>query len=117
MYVGPHRLLANTQRGSPSPPPRGAEEGIGRSARLPGQYWYSCQLKNGAMNLSYVRHDNNIVIPNGRTRWRGNLKGLSHDRGQVKSAENIGGSLFKRDLLTPLSAKSILLESPLRQKM
>ncbi len=22
MYIGPHRLLANTQRGSPSPPPR-----------------------------------------------------------------------------------------------
>ncbi len=40
IYVGPHRLLANTQRGSPSLPPplQGAEEEIGCSARLPGQY-------------------------------------------------------------------------------
>jgi hypothetical protein len=77
---------------------------------------YSCQLKYGAMNLNYLRHDNHIVTPNGRTKWRGNLKGLSHDKGQVKTAENIGVSLFKRDLLTPLSAKSILLESPFKTK-
>jgi hypothetical protein len=36
IYIGPHLLLANTQR--VPPPPRGAEERIGRPRWLPGQY-------------------------------------------------------------------------------
>ncbi len=39
-----------------------------------------------------------LSIPKGHRRWRGNLKGLLHERGQVKSAENLGASSFKRDL-------------------
>jgi hypothetical protein len=35
-------------------------------------------------------------IPKGRTRWCGNLKGLSHERGWVKTAKNLGASPFKR---------------------
>jgi hypothetical protein len=47
IYIGPHLLYANRQGGPhPPPPPQGAEEGIGRSARLPGQY---CCL--GTFNL------------------------------------------------------------------
>jgi hypothetical protein len=39
-----------------------------------------------------------LLIPKDPTRWRGNLKGLPHERGWVKSAENLGASPFKRDL-------------------
>jgi hypothetical protein len=39
-----------------------------------------------------------LSIPKGLTRRRGNLKGLSHEREWVKSAENLGASPFKRDL-------------------
>jgi hypothetical protein len=42
IYIGPHLLLANTPGGVLPPPPRGAEERIGRPRRLPGQY-YSAQ--------------------------------------------------------------------------
>jgi hypothetical protein len=31
-------------------------------------------------------------------RWRGNLKGLSLERGWTKLAENLGASTLKRDL-------------------
>jgi hypothetical protein len=49
------------------------------------------------------------------TRWRGNLKGLSIERGWKKSAENLGTSPLKRDYsLIPLSAKSISLDSPFK---
>jgi hypothetical protein len=40
-----------------------------------------------------------LPIPKGPTRWRGNLKGLSYERGLLKSVENLGTSPFKRDLL------------------
>jgi hypothetical protein len=37
-------------------------------------------------------------IPKAPMRWRGNLKGLSLERGWTKSAENLGASPLKRDL-------------------
>ncbi len=39
-----------------------------------------------------------LPIPKGPARWRGNLKGLSYERGLLKSADNLGASPFKRDL-------------------
>jgi hypothetical protein len=39
-----------------------------------------------------------LSIPKGSTRWCKNLKGLSYERGLLKSAENLGASSFKRDL-------------------
>jgi hypothetical protein len=41
IYRSPPPVCQYTGGGSPSPPPRGAEERIGRSARLPGQYWFA----------------------------------------------------------------------------
>jgi hypothetical protein len=38
------------------------------------------------------------LISKARMRWRGNLKGLSHERRWTKSAENLGASTLKRDL-------------------
>jgi hypothetical protein len=38
------------------------------------------------------------LISKARTRWRGNLKGLSLESGWTKSAENLGDSPLKRDL-------------------
>jgi hypothetical protein len=38
------------------------------------------------------------LISKARMRWRGNLKGLSLERGWTKSAENLGASTVKRDL-------------------
>jgi hypothetical protein len=38
------------------------------------------------------------LIPKDRRRWRGNLKGLLHESGRVKSAENLGAPPFKRDI-------------------
>jgi hypothetical protein len=38
------------------------------------------------------------LISKAHTRWRGNLKGLSLERGWTKSAENLGASSLKRDL-------------------
>jgi hypothetical protein len=39
-----------------------------------------------------------LLITKGHTMWCGNLKGLSHDRGWCKSAENFGASPFKTEL-------------------
>ncbi len=39
-----------------------------------------------------------LPIPKGPMRWRGKLKGLSYER-WLKSADNLGASHFKRDLL------------------
>ncbi len=39
-----------------------------------------------------------LSIPKGPTKWRWNLKGLSYERGWLKSADNLGASPFKRDL-------------------
>ncbi len=39
-----------------------------------------------------------LLIPKGPTRWHGNLKGLSYERGWLKSADNLGASPYKRDL-------------------
>jgi hypothetical protein len=36
------------------------------------------------------------LISKACTRWRGNLKGLSLERGWTKSAENLGASSLKR---------------------
>jgi hypothetical protein len=56
-----------------------------------------------------------LSIPKGPTRWRGNLKGLSYERGWLKLANNLGASPFKGDLLMiPLSAKQISLDSPFK---
>jgi hypothetical protein len=38
------------------------------------------------------------LISKAYTRWRGNLKSLSLERGWTKSAENLGASMLKRDL-------------------
>jgi hypothetical protein len=74
-----------------------------------------CQIKCGAMNISF-RHDNYLVdSQGGRTRWRRNLKGLSHERVWVKSAEHLEASPLRETYrLIPLSAKSISLHSPLK---
>ncbi len=55
-----------------------------------------------------------LSIPKGPTRWRGNLKGLSFERGWLKTADNLGASPFKRDLssdttfsLTNLAGQSL----------
>jgi hypothetical protein len=55
-----------------------------------------------------------LPIPKGPTRWRGNLKGLSYERGLLKSVENLGAPLPLREIyqMTPLSAKQISLDSP-----
>jgi hypothetical protein len=39
-----------------------------------------------------------LSISKGPTRWRGNLKGLSYERGWLKSADNLGAFPCKRDL-------------------
>jgi hypothetical protein len=39
-----------------------------------------------------------LSISKGPTRWRGNLKGLSFERGWLKSVDNLGASPFKREL-------------------
>ncbi len=54
-------------------------------------------IKYGATNISA---DMAIIqsISKARTRWRGNLKGLSLERGWTKSAESLGASPLKRDL-------------------
>jgi hypothetical protein len=39
-----------------------------------------------------------LSISKGPTRWRRNLKGLSYERGWLKSADNLGAFPFKRDL-------------------
>jgi hypothetical protein len=45
----------------------------------------------------YVRHGSYYIlsISKVRLRWRGNLKRLSHEKGWIKSAENIVASHFK----------------------
>ncbi len=56
------------------------------------------QFKYGAMNI-YGRYGNYIINFQGSYEWRGNLKGLSYERGWLKSADDLGASPFKRDLL------------------
>jgi hypothetical protein len=57
------------------------------------------QLKYGAMNI-YGRHANYIVESQGSYEVVGKLKGplILYKRGELKSAENLGASPFKRDL-------------------
>jgi hypothetical protein len=73
------------------------------------------QFKYGAMNI-YGRPGNYCIlpIPKGPTRWRGNLKGLQHERGWLKSADNLGASPFKRDLSndTTFSQTNLAGQSP-----
>jgi hypothetical protein len=58
-----------------------------------------------------------LFIPNVHTRRRGNLKGLSHERGWIKSAENLGASPYKRDLLINTTFIQVIsLDSPLKGK-
>jgi hypothetical protein len=38
------------------------------------------------------------IISKAPMRWRGNLKGLSLERGWTKSAGNLGASTLKRDI-------------------
>jgi hypothetical protein len=40
-----------------------------------------------------------LSIPKAPTRWRGDLNGLSYERGWLKLANNLGASPFKGDLL------------------
>jgi hypothetical protein len=39
-----------------------------------------------------------LSIPKDPMRWSGKLKGLSFERGWLKSADNLGPSAFKRDV-------------------
>jgi hypothetical protein len=56
-----------------------------------------------------------LSIPKGCTRWCGNLKRLSHEKGRVKSAENLAAFPFQRNYqLIPLSAKVTSLDSPFK---
>jgi hypothetical protein len=50
-----------------------------------------------------------LLIPKAHTRWRLNFKGLSHERRWVKSAENLGASPFKRDLLIDITFSHMYL--------
>ncbi len=54
-------------------------------------------FKYGAMNIC-GRHGNYIVKFQGSEEVGLNLKGLSYERGWLKSAYNLGASPFKRDL-------------------
>ncbi len=66
------------------------------------------------MNI-YFRHWTILPIPKASTRWCRNWKALLHERGWVKSAENLSTSPFKRDLsIVPLSAKQISQDSPFK---
>ncbi len=53
---------------------------------------------NTALRIFLSDMANIQLISKARTRWRGNLKDLSLERGWTKSAENIGASPLKRDL-------------------
>jgi hypothetical protein len=56
-----------------------------------------------------------LPIPKGLTRWRGNLKGLSYERGWFKSVDNLGASPLREIYqMIPLSAKQILLDGPFK---
>jgi hypothetical protein len=44
-----------------------------------------------------------------KSRWTVPLKGLSHERGWIKSAENLGASPFKSDLLIDTTFSQINL--------
>jgi hypothetical protein len=54
-------------------------------------------FKYGAMNI-YGRHGNYTVNFQGSFEVAGNLKGLSYERGWLKSANSLGASSFKKDL-------------------
>jgi hypothetical protein len=58
-----------------------------------------------------------LPIPKGPTRWRRNLKGLSYERGLLKSAKHHGASPFKIDLSkdTTFSQKKSRWTVPLKQ--
>jgi hypothetical protein len=56
-----------------------------------------------------------VSIPNSSERWRGNLEDLILERGSVKSAENLGASLFKRDLSNYTTFSQVVsLDSPFK---
>jgi hypothetical protein len=59
---------------------------------------FVCVHVNLNMALRIFMSDIAIIlsIPKRRMRWRGILKGLSHERGWVKSAENLGTSRCKK---------------------
>jgi hypothetical protein len=56
-----------------------------------------------------------LSIPKAWRRWRGNLKGLLHERGWVKYAKNLGASPPLREIyrMIPLSAKKSRWAIPL----
>ncbi len=58
-----------------------------------------------------------MPIPKGPTRWRRNLKGLSYERGLLKSAKNLSASPFKIALSndTTFSQKKSRWTVPLKQ--
>jgi hypothetical protein len=67
----------------------------------------------GAMNIS---SDIAIILsfPKECTRWRGTLKGLSHESARSKSAANLSASSLEIYRLIPLSAKQISMDSPFK---
>jgi hypothetical protein len=73
------------------------------------------QFKYGAMNI-YDRHGNYIVNSQGSYEVARNLKGLSYERGWLKSADNLGASPFKRDISNDnhFQPKQISLDSPFK---
>jgi hypothetical protein len=56
-----------------------------------------------------------LPIPKDPTRWRGNLKGLSYERGWLNQL-TISAPLRLREIyqMIPLSAKQISLDSPFK---
>jgi hypothetical protein len=66
------------------------------------------------MNI-YVQHGNYRINSQGLYKVVGNLKRLLHEKGRVKSAENLAALSFQRNYqLIPLSAKVTSLDSPFK---
>jgi hypothetical protein len=58
------------------------------------------------------------LIPEVSTRWHGNLMGLFHERGWLKSGENIGVSPCKRDLSNDTTFNNqTSLDSPFKMEV
>jgi hypothetical protein len=60
------------------------------------------------MNIE-VRNGNQLANSYSHKRWGAKLKGLSHEKERVNSAENLSASPFKRDLLTDITSSHTYL--------
>jgi hypothetical protein len=71
-------------------------------------------IKDGATNI-FVRHGNYSINSQGPNKVARKLKGISLEKGCTKSAENLGASPLKRDLLVDTTfSQTILLDSPFK---